>query len=79
MFAQFLQAQPRRGRFTPLLRQVHRWVSALFVLCVVATSIALAQPQPIKWMSYLPLGPLAVLTLSGAWMFLQPYLARGRA
>lgn len=77
MFAQFIQTAPAAGRVSRLLRQLHRWVSALFVLSVVATSLALAQPQPIRWMAYLPLAPLAVLTLSGAWLFIRPYLKRG--
>ncbi len=33
------------------IRQFHRWVSAVFVLTVIATTIALAQTEPIMWMS----------------------------
>lgn len=76
MFAQFIQAAPAPGRASRLLRQLHRWVSVLFVICVISTTIALAQPKPIMWMSYLPLGPLAILTISGAWLFIRPYLGR---
>ncbi|MCX7359156.1 MAG: hypothetical protein NT015_13560 [Alphaproteobacteria bacterium] len=47
------------------IRQFHRWTSALFVLSVIATTIALAQPTPIMWMSYVPLLPLALLSLTG--------------
>lgn len=56
------------------IRQFHRWVSALFVLSVIATTIALARP-PIMWMSYVPLAPLALLTLTGIYMFFLPYAA----
>lgn len=63
-----------------LIRQLHRWLSILFTVAVVATSIALAQPSPIVWMSYLPLAPLAVLFLTGAYLFVLPHLiARRRA
>ena len=60
------------------IRQFHRWTSALFVLSVVATTIALAQPTPIQWMSYVPLLPLALLSLTGIYMFFQPYAAKWR-
>lgn len=58
------------------MRQFHRWVSAFFVLSVIATTVAMAQKEPIVWMSYVPLLPLALLTLSGIYLFLLPYLKR---
>jgi hypothetical protein len=60
------------------IRQFHRWTSVAFVLAVVATAIALAQPQPIVWMSYVPLLPLALLALTGIYMFILPYAAKWR-
>ena len=42
------------------VRQFHRWTSIVFVLSVIATSVALAQKAPIVWMSYVPLFPLAL-------------------
>ncbi|MEQ1490773.1 MAG: hypothetical protein ABL932_09535 [Terricaulis sp.] len=60
------------------IRQFHRWTSALFVLSVIATTIALAQPTPIMWMSYVPLLPLALLSLTGIYMFFLPYAAKLR-
>lgn len=78
MYAQFMQ--PRKGEITvrKFIRQFHRWVSALFVLSVIATTIALGQPKPIMWMSYIPLAPLALLTLTGVYMFFLPYAAKWR-
>jgi hypothetical protein len=58
------------------IRQIHRWLAVAFTLAVIATSIALAQEEPVMWMSYLPLLPLALLFLSGAYMFIQPYVAK---
>ena len=58
------------------IRQFHRWVAAAFVLSVVATTIALAQPQPIIWVSYIPLLPLALLALTGIYLFVLPYFTR---
>lgn len=64
------------GKF---MRQFHRWVSAFFALSVIATTIALAQAEPIMWMTYVPLLPLALLALSGIYLFVQPYLSKRRA
>ncbi|MGE0596740.1 MAG: hypothetical protein AB7P07_10245 [Hyphomonadaceae bacterium] len=61
------------------IRQFHRWTSAVFVLTVVATTIALAQPEPVVWMSYTPLAPLALLALTGIYMFMLPYVLKRRA
>jgi len=60
------------------IRQFHRWVSAAFVLSVVATTIALAQKEPMIWVSYIPLLPLALLALSGIYLFALPYVRRQR-
>jgi len=60
------------------VRQVHRWVAVLFTVTVVATVVALAQEEPIVWVSYTPLFPLALLFFSGAYLFLVPYLRRAR-
>ena len=60
------------------IRQFHRWTSVLFVLSVIATAIALARPEPIMWMSYVPLLPLALLSLTGIYMFFQTYAAKWR-
>jgi hypothetical protein len=64
--------------WTNFIRQFHRWVSAAFVLAVAATSIALAQKEPIQWMAYAPLAPLALLAITGVYMFFLPYVAKSR-
>lgn len=60
------------------IRQFHRWVSALFVVTVIITTIAMSQPQPIIWISYTPLLPLFLLMASGIYMFVLPYVRRRR-
>ena len=60
------------------IRQFHRWVSMAFVVAVIATSIALTQKEPIVWMSYVPLLPLALLAITGLYLFALPYLAKRR-
>ncbi|WP_372016445.1 hypothetical protein [Pseudoxanthomonas sp. 10H] len=58
------------------IRQVHRWVSILFVLAVVANFVAMAFGPTPPWITYSPLPPLALLVPSGLYLFALPY--RGR-
>ena len=60
------------------IRQLHRWVSIVFTLTVVANFVALSQGQPPAWVTYSPLLPLGLLWLSGAYMFVLPYVAKWR-
>jgi hypothetical protein len=61
-------------------RRLHRWVAVVFVATVVIVSIVIAtQPDPAAWIYLSPLLPLGVLVITGAVMFAQPYLARGRS
>ncbi|BEL02888.1 hypothetical protein Q0Z83_010790 [Actinoplanes sichuanensis] len=59
-----------------IIRRVHRWTSAVFTATVVLTFLALAQEDPIVWVSYVPLLPLAVLMLTGLYLFVRPFLRR---
>jgi hypothetical protein len=65
-------------RWNHWIRQFHRWMSVAFTAAVVVTSIALAQENPLVWVSYVPLFPLALLFLTGLYLFILPYAARGR-
>jgi hypothetical protein len=60
------------------IRQIHRWLSVVFVVTVVVTFIALAQKKPLVWVSYVPLAPLALLALTGIYLFALPYLTKLR-
>lgn len=60
------------------IRQFHRWVSVAFTLSVIATFIALALPEPLVWVSYVPLLPLFLLLFSGLYLFALPYIAKWR-
>ena len=62
-----------------LIRQLHRWVSIAFVAIVVAIFVTLGMgKQPAQWVYYVPLLPLAFLALTGLYMFVLPYVAKGR-
>ena len=60
------------------IRQVHRWLSVVFTLASIGVFIALQRKPPIVWVSYIPLLPLALLFLTGAYLFVLPYLKKRR-
>ena len=60
------------------VRQIHRWMSVIFTVAVIATTVALAQETPVVWVSYVPLFPLAFLFFTGLYLFVLPYVARWR-
>jgi hypothetical protein len=60
------------------MRQTHRSVSIAFTLAVIANFVAMTQGPPPAWVTYAPLLPLAVLLLTGLYLFVQPYAARRR-
>jgi hypothetical protein len=62
-----------------LIRTSHRWLGMVFTLTVVANFAAMSQGEPPPWLVYSPLAPLALLMISGLYMFFRPYFARRRA
>jgi hypothetical protein len=61
------------------IRQVHRWVSIIFTVTVLANFVAMTQGPPPAWVTYSPLFPLALLLLTGLYLFILPYAAKRRA
>ncbi len=61
------------------IRQIHRWLSMAFTVAVIVTSVALAQEKPAVWVSYLSLPPLALLLLTGLYLFVLPYATKWRS
>ena len=61
------------------IRQVHRWLSIAFTAVVLAIFGALGLgEEPAEWVYFLPLPPLALLLLTGLYLFALPYAARRR-
>lgn len=60
-----------------LTRQSHRWLGLIFTLMSVALWLALglglAIPQALY---FLPLAPLALMMLTGLYLFFRPFLSR---
>lgn len=61
------------------IRQIHRWLSIIFTLTVIANIVVYAQGKtPPPWVTYAPLFPLGLLWFSGLYMFVLPYVTRWR-
>ena len=64
------------------IRQFHRWTSIVFTLTVIANFVVIGmqgsnrQPDAI---TYSPLPPLALLLLTGLYMFALPYVSRRKS
>ena len=61
------------------VRQIHRWLSIAFTVGVIVNIVALRQGQPPVWVGLLALVPLALLLLTGLYLFALPYAAKGRS
>jgi len=61
------------------IRQIHRWLSIVFTVTVIANFVALARGTPPAWITYSPLFPLALLLFTGLYMFVLPYATRWRS
>jgi hypothetical protein len=61
------------------VRQIHRWLSIVFTLTVIANFIAMAMGAPPVWVVYAPLPPLFLLLFTGLYMFVLPYAANWRS
>ena len=60
------------------IRQFHRWLSIAFTLAVIVNIIAMLREQSTLWVGLLALFPLILLLLTGLYMFVLPYLPKGR-
>jgi cellulose synthase/poly-beta-1,6-N-acetylglucosamine synthase-like glycosyltransferase len=60
------------------IRQTHRWLSILFTVTVIANFVARIWGEPPLWLTFSPLAPLFLLLFSGLYMFVLPYVAKGR-
>ena len=60
------------------VRPLHRWVSVVFTATVTANFVAMAVSAggPSPWITYAPLAPLAMLWLTGVYLFVRAMLQR---
>ena len=60
------------------VRQIHRWLSIAFTVAVIINIVALVQKEPAVWVGLLALLPLALLLLTGLYLFVLPYATKWR-
>jgi hypothetical protein len=60
------------------IRQLHRWLSIIFTVTVIANFTAMALGKPPSWIVYSPLLPLFLLLFTGLYMFVLPYTVTRR-
>jgi hypothetical protein len=60
------------------IRQLHRWLSIVFTLTVIANFVVRAKGEPPHWVTYSPLLPLFLLLFSGLYLFALPYSTQWR-
>ena len=61
------------------IRQIHRWLSIAFTVAVIVNVVALVQQEQAVWVGLLALLPLAVLLVTGLYLFVLPYAAKWRS
>jgi hypothetical protein len=61
------------------IRQTHRWMSLAFTLAVVVNIAAMGMEEPPVWVYLLALLPLALLQVTGLYLFVLPYAIRRRS
>ncbi len=60
-------------------RQTHRWFSVLFTGAVIINGVPVAAGRYSNWLGLLAVAPLALLPLTGLYLFVLPYAARWRS
>ena len=64
------------------IRQTHRWLSIAFTVAVIVNIVnivATGQKEPAVWVGLLALLPLALLLLTGLYLFVLPYATKWRS
>jgi heme A synthase len=61
------------------VRQIHRWLSMAFTVAVIVNIVAAVREDYAAWVGLLALLPLALLLLSGLYLFVLPYATRWRS
>ena len=61
------------------LRQIHRWLSIIFTVTVIANFVAMWLGEPPSWVVYSPLLPLFLLLFTGLYLFVLPHATKWRS
>ena len=60
------------------VRQSHRWVSIAFAAAVIVNGVAVGMKKYNGWLGLSALVPLALLLLTGLYLFVLPYAGKWR-
>jgi hypothetical protein len=60
------------------IRQTHRWLSIVFTAAVIANGVMVAQGKYSARMGLTAVFPMALLLMTGLYLFVLPYVARRR-
>jgi len=60
------------------IRQTHRWLSVAFTLVVIVNGVAVARGKYTNSLGLMAVVVLALMFLTGAYLFVLPYAARWR-
>ena len=60
------------------IRQTHRWLSVALTVAVIINGVAVVEGKYTSKLGLLAVATLALLWLSGVYLFLMPYAAKWR-
>ena len=61
------------------VRQTHRWLSIAFTVAVIVNIVAVAQKRYTASLGLLAVLPLALLLVTGLYLFVLPYATKWRS
>jgi heme A synthase len=61
------------------VRQAHRWLSIAFTVSVIVNIVAISQKKYSNQMGLMAVAPLALLLLTGLYLFVLPYATKWRS
>ncbi len=61
------------------IRQIHRWLSMAFTVAVIVNIVAVVQKKYSDRMGILAVLPLALLLVTGLYLFVLPYATKWRS
>ena len=61
------------------VRQTHRWLSMTFTVAVIVNIVAVVQKKYTNGLGLLAVAPLALLLVTGLYLFVLPYAVKWRS
>jgi hypothetical protein len=61
------------------VRQLHSWLSIAFTLVVIFNGVAVLKHRYTNWMGLLAVATLALMFLTGMYLFVLPYFTKSRS